>query len=374
MILEVILLVLQTGGPAQRPPAHDAAATAAFRVALEAQQRGEQEQAEAAYRRAVELDPRYAEALVNLGAIVARAGRYDEAVRYYQRALEIDPRLNAARVNLGLAHYRAGRVSAAVDVFRTAHKADPTLLQVTQLLGLALAEAGNDAEAIPYLEASAQAAPHEPAVLFALGRAYAGRGDSRADGIAKRLAETAGGKGLWHQLRGLVLQQEGRHEQALEAFESAAVENPSLPRLSTNIGFSRLAIGDHSAARRAFEAALTLSEQDAAAHLYLAWLDEEAEQLADAQRHALRAVEIDGRLPGARGIVGRIFLKQGQAAVALDHLRQAAADEPHNSAWHFLLAQAYRRVGRSNDAAREFAEATRLKALEVTGDRTKEQR
>jgi len=60
--------------------------------------------------------------------------------------------------------------------------------------------------------------------------------------------------------------------------------------------------------------------------------------------------------------------------VALDHLRQAAADEPHNSAWHFLLAQAFRRVGRSNDAAREFAEATRLKALEVTGDRTKEQR
>jgi tetratricopeptide (TPR) repeat protein len=361
----IILVLLIHATAVQTTAAHDPAALASFRDGVAAQQRGDLERAAEAYRRAIEFDPQYAEAHANLGAVLARLDQYDEAVVCYERALRINPQLNAARLNLGLAHYRAGALAAAVEAFRAAHAADPSLLQARQLLGLVLVETGKDAEAIPHLEASAQAAPDEPAVLFALGRAYARRGDRRADGIAERLSRTREGLPLWHQLRGLVLQQADRHAEALAAFEAATALNDTLPRLFVNIGVSRLALGDHGGARRAFDTALARSERDATAHVYLAWLDEQDDRLADARRHAERAVTLEGDVAESRGLLGRILLKEGQSAEAAQHLERAVSADPQNASWHFLLGQTYQRLGNVAAAAREFAEARRLKEQEV---------
>src|SRR5688572_20429513 len=269
--------------------AQEPAAAAAFREGAAAQQRGDLQSAADSYRRAIEIEPRLAEAHTNLGAVLARLGRYEEAVVSIERALTINPKLTAARLNLGLVHFRAGALAAAVIAFEAVHAAEPSLLQARQLLGLVLVELRRDADAIPHLEASAQAA-EEPAVLFALGRAYSRRDDPRADTIADRLAKLPEGKALWHQLRGLVLQRDDRHQNALEAFDSAAALNADLPQLSMNVGVSQLALGDREGAREAFNAALARSDRDAAAHVYLAWMDEQDDRLLDARRHAEQAV------------------------------------------------------------------------------------
>lgn len=369
----LVLLVMLHMGAAVAIPAQESPAAAAFRDGAAAQQRGDLERAADAYRRAIEIDPRLAEAHANLGAVFARLGQYEEAVLSYQRALAISPGLTAARLNLGLAHYRAGKLGAASEAFLAIHTSDPSLLQARQLLGLVLVELGRDAEAIPHLEASAQAAPDEAAVLFALGRAYSRRADPRADAIAERLSRTPGGQPLWHQLRGLVLQRGDRHQQALDAFQAAAALNASLPQLSVNVGVSRLALGDREGARLAFADALARSDRDAAAHTYLAWMDEQDDRLLDARRHAEQAVAIEGDLAESRGLLGRILLKEGSPEAASRHLEVAAVAEPRNAAWRFLLAQAYQRVGKIDAAAREFAEARRLKEQEVAHERKREQ-
>ncbi len=349
---------------AQASPAADA-----FREGIAAQQQGDLERSAEAYRRAIEADPRLAEAHANLGVVLAQLGDYEEAVACYERALAVKPGLLAARINLGLAHYRAGALRAAAAAFERAYLADPSVPQVRQLLGLVLVETDRDAEAIPHLEASLRMAPEEPAVLFALGRAYSRRGDPRADAILKRLAGTRGGEPLWHQLHGLVLQRADRHAEALDAFEAAAALNARLPRLWVNVGFSRLALGDRDGARRAFGDALAHAERDGAAHFYLALLDEQDDRLADARRHAERAVAIDGDLPDAVGLLGRILLKQGSVEAAVRQLERVVAAEPQSAAWRFLLAQGYQRLGHSAAAAREFAEARRLKEQEVDRER-----
>lgn len=360
----ILVLVFSVALQAQERPA-----VMAFRDGAAAQQRGELERAAEAYRRAIEIEPRFAEAHANLGAVLARLGRYEEAVASDERALAIDPKLTAARLNLGLAHYRAGKLTAALDAFQRVHAADPALLQARQLLGLVLVELGRDAEAIPHLEASAQAGPDEPAVWFALGRAYSRRGDPRADAIAERLAQTPGGQPLWHQLRGLVLQREDRHQQALDAFAKATALNAGLPQLSANIGVSRLALGDRDGARQAFADALARSDRDAAAHIYLGWMDEQDDRLAEARRHAERAVALEGDLAESRGLLGRILLKQKSAEAAIPHLAAAVASDPRNASWRFLLGQAYQRAGQPTAAAREFAEARRLKEQEIAQGR-----
>ena len=364
----VLLLLVHTG--AVMIAAAQESAAAAFREGIAAQQRGQFERSAEAYRRAIEAEPQFAEAHANLGAVLARLGQYEEAIACYERALLINPRLNAARLNLGLAHYRAGALSEAVAAFERASLADPSLPQVRQLLGLVLVEMGRDAEAIPHLENSLQASPNEPAVLFALGRAYSRRGDPRAGAILEQLRRTPGGEPLWHQLHGLVLQRADRHAEALEAFEAAGALNSNLPRLRVNVGFSRLALGDRDGARRAFGDALAHSERDGVAHFYLALMDEQDDRLAEARRHAERAVSLEGDLPESVGLLGRILLKQGSVADAVRHLERAVFAEPHSASWRFLLAQAYQRLGNSAAAAREFAEARRLKEQEVDRERT----
>jgi tetratricopeptide (TPR) repeat protein len=363
-VLLILLLVFSAAVPAQETPA-----AAAFRDGAAAQQSGDLERAAQAYRRAIEIDPQFAEAHANLGAVLARLGRYEEAVLSDERALAINPQLTAARLNLGLAHYRAGALAAAVEAFQAVHTVEPSLLQARQLLGLVLVELGRDADAIPHLEACAQAAPDEPAVLFALGRAYSRRGDPRADLVAERLAKAPEGQPLWHQLRGLVLQRDDRHQKALEAFEMAKALNAGLPQLSVNVGISRLALGDRDGARQAFADALVRSDRDAAAHIYLAWMDEQDDRLLDARRHAEQAVALEKDLAEPRGLLGRILLKQGSPEAATRHLEAAVAAEPRTASWRFLLGQAYQRIGRSAAAAREFAEASRLKEQEVARER-----
>jgi Flp pilus assembly protein TadD len=43
--------------------------------------------------------------------------------------------------------------------------------------------------------------------------------------------------------------------------------------------------------------------------------------------------------------------------------------DPQNASWRFLLGQAYQRLGNAAAAAREFAEARRLKEEEVLRER-----
>ena len=228
-----------------------------------------------------------------------------------ERALAINPRLTAARLNLGLAHYRAGALAAALEAFQAVHAAEPSLLQARQLLGLVLVELGRDAEAIPHLEASAQAAPDEPAVLFALGRAYSRRGDPRADAIAERLAKTPRGPA--------VVAPASRARAAARRPPPAGAEGVRggrglERRPAAALGERR---GQPSGARRsrrrsaAFEDALVRSDRDAAAHVYLGWMDEQDDRLPDARRHAEQAVALEGDLAESRGLLGRILLKQG---------------------------------------------------------------
>jgi tetratricopeptide (TPR) repeat protein len=393
----------------EREHAHQAApaAVASFREGVEAQRREAWEVAARAYARAIAIDQEFAEAHANLGTVRSRLGQYDEAVAAYERALAIAPDLPAVRINLGLAHFRAGAAARAVGAFRDAVAHDPRSAQARSLLGLALVEAGKNAEAIPYLEASVEATPDDAGLVFALGRAYAAsasrdgrggdsgsdssRGDSdgggasggsrsskgggsgggaaKADAVAARLAALPAGRPLWHHLQGLQLQHQGRHREALAAFEAARADQPALPGVALAVGISLLALGEDIGARDAFAQAHAQAPRDAVPVFYLAWIDERAGRLASARPQAEQALALDPDFDEARALLGKVLLGQGDAAQAARHLATAAVHDPDDASIRYLLAQAYQRAGDAAAAAREFATASRLKARQVAGER-----
>lgn len=120
------------------------------------------EQAEAAYRRAIELDPSLANAFTNLGNLLYRRGQIEEAERLYVRALQIDNEQPEAFYNLGFLLYDRGEVSAAILNFRRALRSDPSFSDAHFNLAMALHDAGQPEQALEHWRTYLELDPESP--------------------------------------------------------------------------------------------------------------------------------------------------------------------------------------------------------------------
>jgi tetratricopeptide (TPR) repeat protein len=78
-----------------------------------------------AYRRAIELDPRHADAHINLGRMLHENGSPKAAEEHYRAAAESDPEYDLAWFNLGVALEDLGRLNDASEAYRRALDIDP---------------------------------------------------------------------------------------------------------------------------------------------------------------------------------------------------------------------------------------------------------
>ncbi len=83
--------------------------------------------AEAAYRKAIELDPNKASALFNLGLLLQQRGDQREAEDLFQRALKADPNHAWASYQLGTIQEARGQRAKAIDSYARAFALDPQL-------------------------------------------------------------------------------------------------------------------------------------------------------------------------------------------------------------------------------------------------------
>ncbi len=79
-----------------------------------------------AYRRALELEPRMADAHVNLGRLLHELGQFGAATEHYRRAIALHPDDATAHYNLGVALEDQGQFPAAIRAYQEAIQADPT--------------------------------------------------------------------------------------------------------------------------------------------------------------------------------------------------------------------------------------------------------
>ncbi len=159
-VADVLGFARSDAGPEVRTRGADTlAAEERFFTAKRAFLRGDYETAMRLGKEAVEVDPKFGDALGFVGACCARMGRYDEAVEYNRRqqhlaASENDERLKVqAQANLGSMHYFRGEYEAAHDCLthavRIAERLGLTteLAQIRNNLGFVMVQLGRQAEA-----------------------------------------------------------------------------------------------------------------------------------------------------------------------------------------------------------------------------------
>ncbi|MFN0086533.1 MAG: tetratricopeptide repeat protein, partial [Blastocatellia bacterium] len=107
----------------------------------------------------------------------------------------------------------------------------------------------------------------------------------------------------------------------------------------------------------------------AAALYQLAYALESDGDLTAARERVGQSLRLAPDSPESNALAGRILFKLGTPAEALKPLEFAAARRPADHELRFTLARVYQRLGRKDDAAREFAEVQRLKAEQLKKDR-----
>jgi len=108
---------------------------------------GRLDEAAAHYRRALAIDPDYAEAHLNLADTLISSGTPGEALPHLQRTVELDPSRAQAWNVLGLLLMQRGRLDDALEHFGTALELRPDDARTLNNRALALAQSGRPGEA-----------------------------------------------------------------------------------------------------------------------------------------------------------------------------------------------------------------------------------
>ena len=112
---------------------------------------GRMDEARAAMRRALELDPLLLVSNVNLGRIDYYEGRYDQAIKQYQRALELDKDFMRTHLRLGMAYVQQGRYHDALSEYNKALEITGDTPQIRAHIAHVMAVSGKKSEALAAL-------------------------------------------------------------------------------------------------------------------------------------------------------------------------------------------------------------------------------
>jgi tetratricopeptide (TPR) repeat protein len=141
------------------------------------QQQGDYDAAMQQYRKALDLNPENADALCNMGIILAEQGRLEEARAHLEEALEYGPDQKHGHFNLAVLLSRR-KDPKAIDHYLRALQIDPEFFEANLLLGMNLLELDKLEEATPYLSEAARLGSNDPRAHYHLAVALHKQGEA----------------------------------------------------------------------------------------------------------------------------------------------------------------------------------------------------
>jgi predicted Zn-dependent protease len=231
--------------------------------------------------------------------------------------------------------------------------------------------------------AAAQDLPPELAERFSSGVSALKAGQlDIAETAFRGVLRDGGGRSFVHHNLGIVLQQRGRHAEALAEFRTATTLDPSFAPAHILAGTSLLALNRAREATTELERAVQLMPKEPIAHIQLAEAFERTNNVPNVVREYRAVVAllpndpeqayrlgkaylrlsqwayerlqaIHPRSARLSQALGREYAQQGRADLAQEAFEEAARREPALPEIHLALARIHFDSGRLDDAARE---------------------
>jgi tetratricopeptide (TPR) repeat protein len=131
--------------------------------------RGDYAEAITFYDDLINLNPRHAVALNNLGSVHCKLGRYKEAEQRFRQAIRVEPNYPDAHNNLGTVLRWRGQIAEAESSLRRALKLKPNYVDARSGLGSTLVLLGRLRDARARFEKVLKAAPRNTDALLGMG-------------------------------------------------------------------------------------------------------------------------------------------------------------------------------------------------------------
>src|SRR5277367_486139 len=329
-----------------------------FREGAEQMHVGNTSAAEAAFRRATELDPSFAPAHLDLGLAELKQGKLPEAIASIRKSLQLDPSLPGAHLFLGIAEYQSNDTERALVDLRQELKQDPKNVQALTWLGIVELNSDHPESACEPLDRAAELAPTDENVLDYRVQAHLAAAKQSYSALYKLDPAS------WrlHQLNAAIDAQAQDHKGAIEEYQLAIKLAPKEAELYEGMGWEYRKLGQADQAAKAFAEQLRLTPGNPIAMYNLA-----SAQVDSGQEHVAlpllqEVVKIYNHPTGADYYLGRALAAEGKEQEAVLSFQRATTldGEMQRRAW-YQLSQTYRHLGKTAEARAAAVKYEQLK-------------
>ncbi len=366
MPLAVILLVGLLCQPAQVSHNDRQVRTLAqiSREADEAIIAGDFRAAVALIEKGLRIDPKWKDGLWKAGLVLYQNNQFEPARGYLNQLTRVEPTRGVAWALLGMCEFQLHEFQAAIEDITRADRLgipEKSGMRRVALLDRAIAQTNlsNFGTAVALLHKLVPAeSPEEREQLItvfgyaSLQRSTEASLSPQQTGLLHDLGEA------WYANAG------GDRSRAKSLIEGLLLKYPRESMLHYTYGNLLVSWREYDAAGKEFRAELALNPTSLSARLALASLGLTSGKISEALPYALEASKMSPDFYLAHLYLGRLLIRTGRLNEGCKELEIARGLSPSNSEVRYVLATTYRRLGRVEDAQREYKEFERLKALD----------
>jgi tetratricopeptide (TPR) repeat protein len=290
-------------------------------------------------------------------------GKTDEGMALLKEISLREPQLKGLAREMGIAFYKKSQFALAVPHLQQALDEDANDKETIQLLGLSYYFTGKPASAIPLLQRSQswyRVANVDAMYVLGLCNLSTQNYDAAREAFAKMFDAPKDSAAAYLFTARMLIRQDINTVGEQYARKAAALD-PKLPLAHYLLGELYLSQSKVPEAIAELQKEMEVNPGFAGVYYKLADADLRAEKLEDAERLLQRSIWLDPDSTGPYILLGKVLEQKGDFELAARTLQRVLAMDPNNPLPHYLLGQAYHRIGRDDDAQREFKLSEQLR-------------
>ena len=277
----------------------------------------------------------------------------------------------SANALLGMSLYETGKYGEARPRLEDALKANPADANMEMFLANDLTRLGDFAGAAERLQHLTEREPNNQHLWYLLARVYMQLGRQ-----ALTKMNSIDPNSVWaHEISGEIMEGMKNYDGAIVRYKKAIEVAPHEPGAHYKLGDLYWSLSQWDNATPEFQAELANDPHNCMAQFKLGdILIRQNEKTEEALADIDKSLAMCPTLSDARVDRGKILLQMNRNDEALHELQTAEKETPDDSQVHFMLARAYRALGRGEEARSQMQIYSRLEASarEATAERAEE--
>ncbi len=297
---------------------------------------------------------------------LAAQGNYPAADHIFETELGTNPGDFSLLYNRALVNFFWRRDEKALELLKSVAREDREDANYQALLAAVLTRLGAFKEALPASLEATRLAPSNSENWLRLGALYLHlKMGQHATGVYEK------GRSLFRDRpefilgMGVVEEGQSKFNAAIDLYRQAVTKYPHYEGGYLFLARAYLTARQAVKARKVAADLLAINPQSALAECFVAeaaWMT--PGHRAEAATHVQKALQLDPKLAEALVLAAKIELGQGDPQRAVEYLKEAVAEQPHMPSAYYVLSQARRRLGQTEDAQSALGEFHRFERSE----------